>query len=789
MIGKTKISFLQFKQIAWMALALFLIQPFQSIGQSAMGEWTLHVPAREALGVVAHNKKVYAAFLSGVLLYDEETKEKSLLTSVNALSDVAVSTIGYEPISGTVIVGYENGNLDLLTDNRTDNIPFIKLSSLQGLKTILRIVCRNGKVYAATGFGIVVIDPVKREVKETYYPTETNDAIQDIAFLGDTIFALTNNKMCWAKINNPALADYNQWTVDNRVPNNAVSTYKDIEIINNDFFLSTHDDAYSTDTIYTIQASGIVPLVYPTTGLELNSLSNTNNHLTINTDGGVFIYNDNLDGYSFGYNVYPFGSYVNATSSYMHGTDLYIADRVSGLTKLGNDFSLVSLSFDGPPKNSFYAMDWYKGKLAVAGGGLNGKKYTFNNSGCYTLEDGKWDLYAREVIKTWDTANLYDCLALSINPTNPDEFAIGTYSDVPLSTITKDKVVTNLFDNSNSPIALTSLGNGHAFISDVKYDEEGNLWMVNGYCDKVLKVFTANKDWYSFDLGSSSYNGYTGKMAIDYNKNVWLSVDGKGLFGFDHAGTIDNPSDDRIRQIVKSDLSENLPSNSVRAIAVDFDNEIWIGTDEGFAIIYNSESVFSSSTPQYVPQRIKVDFEGNVEYLLGSTAINDIEVDGGNRKWMATDGAGVFLLSPDGLTVLANYTVENSDLISNSVMDLEINHTTGEVYMVTDKGLISLRTDASYEDAEYSDVRVFPNPVQPDFSGVITIQGIRYNSDVKITDMGGNLVYKTTSNGGTAIWNGKTLNGEKVASGVYLIWTAANDGKGRKVGKVAIINE
>ena len=119
---------------------------------------------------------------------------------------------------------------------------------------------------------------------------------------------------------------------------------------------------------------------------------------------------------------------------------------------------------------------------------------------------------------------------------------------------------------------------------------------------------------------------------------------------------------------------------------------------------------------------------------------------------------------------------------------MQLDQSTGELFLVTDKGLISYRTDATYEDPEYSNVKVFPNPVKPDFSGQITIQGIKYDSDIHVTDVAGNLVYKTTSNGGTATWDGKTLTGEKVKSGVYLFWTAPNVGKGRKVGKVVVIN-
>jgi hypothetical protein len=126
-------------------------------------------------------------------------------------------------------------------------------------------------------------------------------------------------------------------------------------------------------------------------------------------------------------------------------------------------------------------------------------------------------------------------------------------------------------------------------------------------------------------------------------------------------------------------------------------------------------------------------------------------------------------------------------LISNTIFDLKLDQTTGELFIITDKGLLSFRTNATYEDTDYIDVVVFPNPVRPNYFGPITMQGIRYNSDVKITDVVGNLVYKTTSNGGTATWDGKTLDGQKAATGVYLIWTATNEGKDKKVGKVLLV--
>jgi hypothetical protein len=277
-------------------------------------------------------------------------------------------------------------------------------------------------------------------------------------------------------------------------------------------------------------------------------------------------------------------------------------------------------------------------------------------------------------------------------------------------------------------------------------------------------------------------------MVLDYNGNKWFAIEGSGFFGYNNNGSLSDISDDKVKNFNSGETTGALPSNSVTALAVDFDNEIWIGTDNGFAVLYNSASSFDAGLGDYNTQRIKLEYEGNIEYVLGNTNITDIEVDGANRKWFGTANSGIILLSADGLEVIQQFTTENSPLISDNIIDLKLNQSTGELFIITDKGLVSYRTDASYEDAEYSSVVVFPNPAHPDFEGPITIQGIRYDSDIKITDIAGNLVYKTTSNGGTATWNGKTITGEKVTTGVYLIWTAVNEGKGRKVGKVLVVH-
>jgi hypothetical protein len=432
-------------------------------------------------------------------------------------------------------------------------------------------------------------------------------------------------------------------------------------------------------------------------------------------------------------------------------------------------------------------MDWNKGKLAVASGRLEFKSPGFLRHGYYLFEDEDWSFNDNSTLQEWQNIDIHDFIDIAVNPKNPDEVAISTYSRFPLSIVDTKTNSCSVYDSGNSPIQLSFAGNGWALASDVAYDSKGNLWVLNGWSERPLVARQADGTWWSYDCGVDARNKYTTKMVLDKDNNVWFATETSGVFGYNYSKTFDNTGDDQKINLSSGDYTGALPAENITALAVDLDGELWIGTDAGFAVLYNPSGAFNAAPGDYNAQRIKVRFEGNVEYMLGSTHITDIEVDGGNRKWMATSGAGLVLLSPDGSEIIRQFTKENSSLISNNIYDIKINQETGELFIITDLGLVSYRSDASQDDADYSSTKVFPNPVRPGYDGLITIQGIRYDSDVKVTDVAGNLVFKTTSNGGTATWDGKRIDGSQVETGVYLIWTSTNQGGSKKVGKVVVV--
>lgn len=753
--------------------------------QLGMGQWRMHVAASQAIDVAYGDGLAMAALKTGVIEFDEAAGETKIYNDQNGLSDIIVSCISYDSGTKSFFIGYDNGNIDqLYSDGGIVNIPAVKLASIPGNKRINSFASKNGRVYAATGFAIIVLDPIKHEVKDTYNPFSVPKNYQSVLFVNDSIYALHNDGMVKAFANNPLLGNPNNWSVDTRVDVPALDvSYQKAGVYNNELYVLAKKEAYGGDSIMKVTSGGLQEFIGHQFSMEIVNFQMINNKFGVSFTDSYLLFNDDASVF-FGISGYSNPAPQIRAVAY-DGSSYWVADYKNGLVKYDSFGTARIISTEGPPKNDFFSINGNDGKIVVTAGTIDRVSLSFSLPGAYTMEDEDWTLFDKSTQPTLWSSGVWDIGAAAINPKNLDEVALGGYCENGVSIINGSQI-TNVYGASNSILENTALGNNMTCITGLDYDEDGNLWIVNAYSSKILKVRTADGNWYAMSSNPLISNAFASELAIDYNGNKWVGVYGKGLMGYKDNGTISNTSDDIIRVMQTGSGSGNMPSDNVTALAVDFDNEIWIGTDNGLAVLYNSNGIFSTAGTTDV-SRILVTYDGNVEMLLGNSYISDIEVDGGNRKWIGTAESGVFLVSADGQEVISNFNKDNSPMISNTVLDMEFNHQTGELFIITDNGMVSYRADATYEDPDYASTTVFPNPVKPDFSGPITIQGIKYGSDVKITDAAGNLVYKTTSNGGTATWNGKRLTGEEVSSGVYFIWTAPTEGKGKKVGKVVVI--
>jgi ligand-binding sensor domain-containing protein len=305
-----------------------------------------------------------------------------------------------------------------------------------------------------------------------------------------------------------------------------------------------------------------------------------------------------------------------------------------------------------------------------------------------------------------------------------------------------------------------------------------------------ISILTADKKWIPLKINDIEHK--FGPLMLDSKNRTWcLLRRSDGVLVYDTKGSIKDTTDD-VYKIFKIEVSEGeykSDGDNINCIAEDNDGNIWVGTNLGPVIYSVNQDYFAAESPK--ASRIKVAYknrnDNSAAYLLERDKINAIAIDGGNRKWIATATSGVYLLSADGTKEIQHFTEKNSPLLSDIVYDVAIDKNTNDVYFATENGLISYKSDAIDATDDFGKVYAYPNPVRPDFNGDITIVNLARNANVKITDVTGNLVFETTANGGIATWNGKTLSGNNINSGVYLIFCVNADGSKTYVTKLLYI--
>ena len=324
-------------------------------------------------------------------------------------------------------------------------------------------------------------------------------------------------------------------------------------------------------------------------------------------------------------------------------------------------------------------------------------------------------------------------------------------------------------------------------ISDLEIDNYGNLWGLNSNVNNPLFVKKLNGEWLSFTMNQSVANLLFDDLLIDsYNQKWGIMGRGGGIFVYNDNNTIGNPNDDQYKILSMNIGNGNLPSLQTYCFVEDLEGEIWVGTDNGIAVFYDPGAVFSGYN--FDAQQVLITEGDYGQYLLSEEKVKCITIDGANRKWVGTEKSGVFLLSEGGTEEILHFTKNNSPLFSDNIVDIVINPENGEVFIGTENGLISYRSNATEGVTTQNNTKVFPNPVKENYNGPIAISGLVTDANIKITDISGNLVFETFANGGQAIWNGKNKNGERSSSGVYLVFSTDLNGEQKMVSKILFIH-
>ena len=760
------------------AFAFLLIIPFLASSQNFEDRWTGHFSYVSVKDISQGNNKVFVGAENAVFTYDLSTLGMKTLSTVNGLTGEFISTIHYSEEYKLLIIGYENGLMDIVKDGEENILKVVDIFEKQTIppnkKRINNFDEYNGKLYISTQYGISVYNLSRLEFGDTYFIGDGGGQINIVQTTVQEpyIFAASaGDGMRRAMVDDDNLIDYRNWTTI------IGGGFKAVEKVGNELYASNR-----SNTVVRFTPEGGTSTVQNFTS-NIQKFRSADNLLTITTTNSIHSYSEGFVEQASVTNIQDFD--LDLQSGYAFGNKFYLGTKDDGLliVPFGSTLPTQVLP-NGPIKNSPFALDASPGQLWVSFGevDVDYNPYPLSRFGISQLKDTLWTNIPYEDLSLKVGGEPTDLVKVTINPQNPDEVYISSYEKGLLKIV--EDIPSVLYNETNSSLKRALIGTADAGIRlfGSQFDNQNNLWFVQSRIDEGLIKLTPNGQFQKFDISNiinaKSEIALT-NLVVSRDNNIFIGTYKNGLIGY-------NTRTNAFNKIGKGQGAGNLPSTIVKTLAIDAQNKLWIGTLNGLRVLYSPGSFFE---PGVIPEArpIIIVENGVAQELLYEQSISDIEVDGSNNVWIATATSGVFYLTSDGQETLLRFTKDNSPLPTNNVQDIAIDPFTGVVYFATTQGLVAYKGTATAPGDNLDRLHAFPNPVRPGFNGNVTIDGLTARANVKITDITGNLVFEETSQGGSVLWDTTAFGKYKVRSGVYLVLVTTDDSMETKVSKIMVI--
>lgn len=733
------------------------------------GTWKEYFSFLDVHQLANVDDNVFALSDNGIFIYNTTTEELQKVTKLTGLSTVGLTCFAFCDSTSSFLIGYSDGTLDILyyPSLRVKSIPTIAQKSLYASKKINKIVMHNDTAIIAAEFGVLTFSMTTNRFISTTILSDDGSyvPVKSVACGSNTIYSATTKGIYTASLDNPNLSDYTSWGKCTSIPFES-DTISHIAVLNGTIYY-VHKNVTNTqkDSIFKIDNGKVE--AFKTQIPNVKNVKSIDGKLLIVSGEEAFVYAKE--------EKLVYSSKVQNSSFVAHFTDItldknetiWMADYSRGVVN-GDSFNNVCPQ--GPQSNLIADMCILQRTLHIVEGvntkyryGMYDKK-TFNNM---------WYGYTN-----WDVMNSNKIYVVP----NSETYYYGTFG-WGLVECENSWSYKAIYNQNNSAIQNYYYGTNMDVVEGITSDTYGNIWVVNPGASEPIVVKDKNNTWYSYKVEKGSSQNLFTDILIDKRGYKWI-VGENYVLVFYESKTLDDTSDDLFVRIPLKDNEGTIASKST-CLAEDMDGEIWIGTNQGIAVHSAPSRVFKD---RQTISRIKIEIDGEVGYLLSSENITCIAVDGANRKWIGTENSGVFLISENGTEQLENFTKTNSPLPANHITSIAIDQVTGEVFLGTAEGLVSYVCDATAGNSLMDEVKIYPNPVRESFEGDIIIQGLVADANLKITDISGNLVRSVIANGGTATWDGRNVYGERVQTGVYLIYISDETATYTTVKKILFIN-
>lgn len=759
-----------------------------SWSQVRIGTWEDHVSLNSAVSVAGSNGKIYSANYSSLFVYDPSDNSIDKVNKIQGLSDVGIKLLRDNPNNGRLVVVYDNSNIDVVkADGSIQNYSDLFRKNFSGNKTVNELIFVGKMAYISCGFGVALFDTEKLEIIDTYIigPNGSNLEVLQFAISDSLFYAATpiglykckktdlpNNYLNWKKVTGIPSGYYGDVVLFNNTILAAYSPYKE-------------SGTLFQDTVYSFGSNNTwIKYPYKGTPYIVRKLKPLGTELLfIDQYGSVFI----TTGGVIKTNVTKYDNYYTTPKDAIIADGSYwIADLSYGLIRTNGSNPFYKPTFiktNGVNRSSVVNIDIHNGKIATAsvyvdqGGGAQ-----FSKEGINVNDEGDWS-YLRDPESPSDT--LLDQIHVLIDRKDPSRLWVSCWIQGLVEF--KNGVAVKTYNGTNTGAMESVLHNPDNWwrCSGKDMDEEGNLWFALSDVPKYLSVRKSNNTFQNFAFDGTGR--FVRKVYCDKSGQVWILHErDQGLTVAKFNKSASNISLQSYKILNKNTGSGNLGSNSVYSFVEDLDGKIWIGTATGLRV-FNSPSTILTGGP-VDGEPIKIVQDGNVELLLDAEVVTCIDIDAANNKWVGTSAGGVYCFSPDGQRQLFHFTADNSPLYSNEINEIKVNNKTGDVFIASSVGLQSYHGVIVEGEENFSNIQSFPNPVKPNYTGNVYVSGLVDNSVVKIADESGNFVWETKSQGGRIEWPLKTFAGNKVSSGVYIVYAATTTAELKAVSKILVMN-
>ena len=754
-----------------------------SLQAQPVGTWKSYMAYNYASIVITTPHTVYAVCDGSLFSYSPDDQSVETYSVQDDLSPSAISFLNYCPDTKSLLIIYENSNIDIfLGRNNVYHLPDIKNNIYLSNKTVNSVDIRQGYAYLATGFGIVVIDLWKREIKDTYRLGVNTTAVCE---WGDFLYAATDDGLLRAAPSSNLLDKANWLEVDG---------LDEIHIAKMVLFqdhLVFYDNV--TFSLWCFSHDGVLKQFV--TNNSCKQLTVLNNQLVAVFWSGIGFF-DNFDtvaGLDLDSQIEYIAPSYSENNYWLawgdHGIMEMAVKAYPGEFWMDSQVLVSDLKVNSPVRNMAFRLKFSGDKLLVTGGDRGSNRQ--NLRGTFMIyENGVWKNLDDRSIAAKTGLPCEDLMDMVEDPRNPGCYYVSSWGE-GIYVLNEDLELNTLYSLSNSTLqsTLPNSENEKRYIrvDGMAFDNMGNLYTVSAGVVNALNILSNTGHW-----SAHVYNHFSGVLPnliiIAHDGKKWVNFFRKGPAEPIGIFALDDTKDDNRGIVYYSNQfidqqGNNIGATTYSCIAEDLSGNIWVGTDNGPITFSSAEQMGRGECYRF----IGLDQYGYPHYLLEGQRITSIAVDGGNRKWIGTAGSGLFLVDHSGDLNVKNFTTANSMILSDNINSIAINGNTGEVFIGTNRGICSYQGDAIDGKQDYSEVHAFPNPVFPLRNNQVVITGLMQNSRVKITDMAGNLMKEAVSNGGQYTWNCTNPRGEIVKAGIYLVFATLADGSQGVVTKIMVM--